>query len=87
MGDMRAPHQAPEGGIGRAEGRRKGSKEARKQGREGKEGDEILSCFERRRKRMMERKRRIRRLEAKAIEILKSVERERRRLGVSACSS
>jgi len=70
---------------------RKGSKEARKgregKGREGKEGDEILSCFERRRKRMMERRRRIRRLEAKAIEILKSVERERRRLGVSACSS
>jgi hypothetical protein len=46
-----------------------------------------LSCFERRRKRMMKRRRRIRRLEAKAIEILKSVERERRRLGVSACSS
>lgn len=71
---------------------KEGGKEAKKQGREGKErkgkeGDEILSCFERRRKRMMERRRRIRRLEAKAIEILKSVERERRRLGVSACSS
>jgi len=46
----------------------------------------MILSFERRR-RMLEKRRRIRRLEAKALEILKTVKEERSRLEGSGCSS